>query len=184
MHAIFSYICHFQVLRTACIHSYKYTFISIILHKWSASRNWKKKISCELISLFIKMKFMEAQQLKMLYSYRLMPWRQYRSYFTATRRISIIGASIFLELNRFIRAARINDQGAGDLSSMLCPDQLSYHIASWQDFKFQCQWNYNTSLRNCQTWSSSIQGNLISFNEHWYSSATLSRLIVFLQLQH
>jgi len=183
MQSFHIFITFKSYVRTACIHSYKYTFISIILHKWPASRNWKKKISCELISLFIKMKFMEAQQLKMLCSYRVMPWRQYRSYFTATRRTSIIGASIFLELNRF-RAARINDQGAGDLSSMLCPDQLSYHIASWQDFKFQCQWNYNTSLRNCQTWSSSIQGNLISFNDHWYSSATLSRLIVFLQLQH
>lgn len=111
------------------------------------AENERGEISLESISLFNKMEFMQAQQLKMLYSQRDTTEPPGHSS-QHGRRTSIIGACIFLELDRF-GAARINDQGTGDSSSMLCPDELSYHIASWFNIKFQCQWNYNTSLWNC-----------------------------------
>lgn len=146
IHAIFlTSITFGSFIQYAHIHTNTH-LLPHILNK-GASREWRREISLESISLFNKMEFMQAQQLKMLYS---QSDTTEPSGHTSQhgRRTSIIGACIFLELDRF-RAARINDQGTGDLSSMLCPDQLSYHIASWFNIKFQCQWNNNTSLWNC-----------------------------------
>lgn len=90
-------------------------------------------------------------------------------------------AWILFELDWF-GATGVDDQRARYLLLVLYSHQLPHHISSRPDLKFQCQWNYTIIWRNWQTWSSPIQGNLISFQVHWYSTMTFSWLIIFLQL--
>lgn len=88
-------------------------------------------------------------------------------------------ARILFELGWF-GATGVDDQRARYLLLVLYSHQLPHHISSSPDLKFQCQWNYTIIW---QTWSSPIQGNLSSFQVHWYSTMTFSWLIIFLQLQ-
>lgn len=95
----------------------------------------------------------------------------------------IICAWILLEFDRFC-SSRIDNQRTSDFLMMPCPYQFPHHITSRSDFKLQHKRYFNAScLWNCYGWSSSIKGNLITFQVHWYNTVTLSWLIVFLQLQ-
>jgi hypothetical protein len=67
---------------------------------------------------------------------------------------------------------------------MFCPNQFPHHISSRTEIKLQHKCNFNTTgLRNRYCWSSSIKWNLITYQVHWYKTATFSWLKVFLQLQ-